>query len=669
MNLREAFPKSTRVERTPVVRLPGESRFHWILGGVLALHLFLLNLWQTIRFNHFAGTKDESTVFQALYLISHGTLNPFSTTTGFPWIQNHGAAIMWLLAPIDRLGTPGISILYLQGIGAVATEFVAIYWILQLLRDRVPSQLSPRRAYWILATALFVSVVQPWSYWSVGWDFHIEIPVAPFILAAAMDFSRARYRRGLIWVVICLGFGDVASTFLIGLALSAVLAAVGNRDQRRTLVGLAGALVAMGAGWSGLISIVGFAKGSTFARNFGFLTVPLTQKAPKHAGYTKIVLAGLEHPIRFAHVVAYHWRNLYANTAPFGVVGIATTWTLGVPLVILVENNLTKGFNFNQPEFQSFPVYGFILVGTVMLIVSLSARYTGRKLLGGLLLALGLNATLWGAIFLPHLAETLMPVTPAQASTLNAILREIPPDAPVAVSPGVSGRFASRRYVYLLRGHPKIPLETVPLWIVIAPTAGVEAPPARADALIRKLATSPDARLITNQNGIYAFEWMPRTPTPFALRHIPPGIPSWTAVGGGGTAIEEGPARSWYVTSNGTPAYVVAQDYYKVGAGTFNVDVRLNNAGPLNLEVWNVVNNTLLVRQNLSADTTTRTIHFPLTLPTRARGKSAFSGWGPFVDQPPKPKPHNILEIRLYNESGQAVNVYSLSLTEQLPAP
>jgi hypothetical protein len=663
MKLETLLPPSSPVAPPLHPHLPWEPRYRHVASALLGLQFLVILAFVTDRFNHFAGTKDETTVFNAMYEISHGNLNPFSHTTGFHWIQNHGAFVMWLLAPLDRIGPPGLAVLWLQVLAVTGTAYVTLRWVLLFLRAGAVAGVSERRLKTLAGLAVGVLVLAPWSYWSLGYDIHIEMLTAPFIMAATLDFSVGRFRRAWIWVAITLAFGDVSSTWLVGIALSAVIAGLFEPGRRRSNFALAATLSVVGVGWSAGMALLGFAKGSTFTSNFGYLTVPIGHPLPHHIGFSRLIRASFRHPIRFVKEIAHHWINLYANAAPYGLVGIATTWTLGVPAVILVENNLTPGFFFNEPSFQTFPAYGFLLVGTIMVLAAITGRWTSRPLFVALVTVVAGTTVAWAAVFLPHLTSRWIDVTTPQAQTLAADLARIPESAPVAVSSGVGGRFANRHDVYLLSPHLRIPRLTQPLWIVDAPDLNAKNPLPRYDALFASLLDTPGVTLLDYHHQVALFRFTPTAAHPgYHLSALRAQIPVWTLVSTNGVVVHHGAPRDWFVRATPRGGAVLDGPLFALERGRYQLALQLQSNALVTVEIDNPSTHEVLVRRRIPASAFEQTVTVPVTLSHITLGQRFYAGVAPFLIQAHQSTPRNRLHLTVTVPAGASASVARVSL-------
>lgn len=83
--------------------------------------------------------------------------------------------------------------------------------------------------------------------------------------------------------------------------------------------------------------------------------------------------------------------------------------------------------------------------------------------------------------------------------------------------------------------------------------------------------------------------------------------------------------------------------------------------GPVNIEVWDDTNNTLIARVIVVRTDGIQQIVIPVDAP--AANPSIYSGWGPFRTVPVPPLPGQRLEVRVWSPGGAVVNVYSADMT------
>jgi hypothetical protein len=366
--------------------------------------------WSATLWSRFALTTDAATYLQAMFLISHGHLDPTQTLANYAAIKDHFSLFMWPISLLDLPWPHGLILLWAQD-AALAAEIVAFAWIRHIVRDHRPA-IGRNLAVALLIAGLMVLVLDPWTYWASSFDIHLEAFACPFVVAAAFDFSRGRNTRAWCWVVALLSFGDVAVTWIVGLAISALVAAYFQRGRHhvRTAAFLAG----VGLVWLELIGLIGANNGGIeFTDLYGYLVGPAGVGPGQKASAGQILFGLISHPARAMHALGSHSGNILANLAPTGVVGIFTPWTIGVPVVVLLVNNVAypSSQNFAIPGFQSIAMYNFGAVGLVILggwVATRLAHQGVRVVRVALALAVA-NVAVWGAIWVPALDARWLP--------------------------------------------------------------------------------------------------------------------------------------------------------------------------------------------------------------------------------------------------------------------
>jgi Predicted membrane protein (DUF2079) len=653
------------------------ARLRRIGLAVLAAKLAAFAVWSALLYHRFSLSPDFAQYQQAWYLIAHGTLNPYDTVGNFTFWQNHAEFIMWPLALLYWLFPSGLALLWLQDAGVITAELVAFVWICQLagrpagrpgrrhagrapqdgpaapafLARVTPAFMARISPAFLAGTGLVLLVINPWSWWSVSFDFHAECLAVPFIAMLAWDAARGR-RRAWAWVLPLLACGDVAGTYVFGVGAGLALAGPGRAARLR------GALLAgLGVAAVLFISAIHGNKGSGHGlQAYAYLAAPGTSGALTLPALAKGLLS---HP---GTVAAKLWSkriDLWANLGPSGLLGLAYLPLLPLMAVVMLANDLFRGFLFSEPLFQSLPIYVLLPVGTVAVLAWLTARRQRAGLvLTGLVLA---QAVGWAAVWAPRTPAQWLRVPPATAATLAAVAARIPASAAVFASQGVVGRFATRLDVRPLNGN--LPIQPGQDWFIFTPWAGIETEQTDgAMVFAGQLAGPMHATLVTDAHGVWAFRW---TPPPGLHRlHVPGGtrpLPAWTAPGAAGRPVLTGPPATWHVTSTGRPGYVADRLEWRRWAGRFRASVTLSAAGPVNVEVWDNTGNVLLARQSLPGSGGIQTVTLPVTAP--GYPNFLYGGWGPFLAKfGGGPKTQRI-EVRVWTPGGAAVNVYAAQLT------
>jgi hypothetical protein len=635
--------RKARVSASPLQRV---RRAGYV---VLALQFIGFLAWSTDLYRSFALTYDFAQYQQAWYLIAHGQLNPYDTVHGFSFWQNHSEFLMWPLALFYWAWPHPVTLLWIQDAGVVAGEVIAFTWLCEIVQRHRPG----RDGAILAGTGLALLAINPWMWWTVGWDFHTETIAIPFAVLMFRDLMNGR-RRAWLWVVPLLACGDVADTYIAAAGAGAMLASRAARRQ--------GFAVAC-AGAAGLLLLT-ITHGNLGSGNGGHAYDYLAAAGPVDAqlSLTALVKGIALHPAVMLRTLWAKKTDIWSNLAPDGVIGIAFTWMLPLTLIVLGVNMLWPGLLFTAPSFQYLPLYVLSPIATVAVLMRV-ARW--RRWLALTLAALAVaQAVGWAAVWGPRTPGQWLLVPGPAARTLADIEARIPASAEVMASQGVVGRFADRDLVYTLFGPGSNPVAASTVWFVIAPQAGIEVQSlASAMAFIAALGRTPGATLMTHANGVWAFRWHP--PAGTKAIQIPTGsgvIQAWTNPGAAGQSIVSGPTADWHAAATGKRGYVTDELEWLDQPGSYRASVTLSATGPVNFEVWNDNCNRLLARRTLTATGGTETAQMPVDA-TAACGAPVYSGWGPFRVEAIPPPAGQRLEIRVWSAGGETVNVYRAGLT------
>ena len=118
-----------------------------------------------------------------------GSLDPYNTLQRLPFWQDHCEFLMWPLALLYWLWPHGVTLLWVQDACVVGAEAVAFTWMCEL----AGRQRQKRESQWLAGVGLVLLVANPWTWWTVTWDFHME-PLA-VLLAALLAWDLANRRR------------------------------------------------------------------------------------------------------------------------------------------------------------------------------------------------------------------------------------------------------------------------------------------------------------------------------------------------------------------------------------------------------------------------------------------------------------------------------------------
>jgi uncharacterized membrane protein len=622
--------------------------------GAIALQFLAMLLWSHVLYQHFALTFDYAQYHQAWYLIAHGDLNPYDSVHGFAFVANDSEFILWPLALLAHLPGGDQLFLALQDLAVALAGLLAFRWVRSVVAEqRWPAAIfNPIAA---MGLALVLLLFNPWVYWSISNDWHVEEFGTLFLVLCAYSLYRMRWRSFALWAFLVLLCGLPMAAALAGVGLGAVLA--GRRYR------WAGAMLAVTAlVWLGVASALGGgAGGASGASLVGYLAATRSGSATLR----QVVTAVVAHPLR---VLTAWWKERidgFAMVAGSGLIGVVSPWGFGVALVVLLETGLvgTASYRpFAAIAFQNLPLFALVSVGTVLALGSLARRLQRRRVIIAICLLLMAYMVAWFATWVPQLPSTWIRIDNGAVSELNAAEHLVPQSAELVVSQGVAGRFSDRRWLYTYLQPTTMPVHTPDVYFLVTPYAGIEVASVQEQlSLISELAGPLHATLLLHGAGIWLFRWEPSAgTTSVVLRSASPTVPAWALRGPAAQPVLSGPEDTWHMVSNGQSGYVVDGAYFRAGKGTFRVTATLATTAPVNVEVWNATGNVLLARRSIPAtngqEAVQLTVEEPVIYP-----RPLFRGTviTPLVPLPGPPT--DDLEVRIYTQADNDVSVYSIS--------
>lgn len=479
-------------------------RWKWLrVAGAVVMGLWFIGLvvYSTTIYHHDFLGEDFATYNQAWTLIGQGHLNPYDTIYHFPFIKNDFELIIWPLALVHLVYPGSVALLWIQDLAVAGSGFVVFLWIVDYLERRtVP--------WWpaagVASVVLAVLVASPGAYQILYFDFHMEPISTVFVLLAGRDLWSGRHRRAWIWVVMVLACGTFAAITLVGLGISALLA---GRETRRQ-----GALVVAAAiCWLAVVSVLGASAGSgidTYAHLVGRRTL----SGP--TGIAILVSGLLLHPTRVIDQLHERLTSMYVLLKQFGVVGLASAWGFGVPVVVMVTNALSANTALINQAFQNAAVYPFVLLGTVMVLVWTAQRFQyGWIPAIAVALVVTVQALSYGVGLAPaNVRFGISQVGEVPAIQIRRALALTPADAEVISTIGIMGRFCSRPHCYWFYPNGSFPVLSREVVFVFDPAAEDPIPVADAGDDIRAIAFVRNrlhARTLVDSDGITALAWRP----------------------------------------------------------------------------------------------------------------------------------------------------------------
>jgi hypothetical protein len=373
----------------------------------------------------------------------------------------------------------------------------------------------------------------------------------------------------------------------------------------------------------------------------------------------------LAHPLRILEALWQKRADINAALLPGGAVGILFRPLLPVITVGLLSAILSAGWRFAQPLFQMLPVYVLLPLGTVAILAWLGRRQRRIALACAALLAA--QALGWAMVWGPQVPAHWLRVSGPAAATLAKVSAQIPESDEVVASQGVLGPFSGRLDVHALARTSRTPVSGTDVWFVITPTAGTELQATASSlAFIGQLAGPMHAWLVARANGVWAFRW--HRPTGQHWVVVPNGtggVPGWTAAGAAGRVVMTGAIDNWHAVSTGHEGYVSDGIQWLEPLGSYTVQVALSAAGPANVEVWDDNGKgALLARRSIAAGTGRQTVALPVDV-TSALRSSVYSGWGLFSARFVPPAAGQRIEVRVWTDGTETVNVYRARIQER----
>lgn len=628
-----------------------------------------LAIWTHVLYARFALTYDFATYLQSVWEIWHGHMNPYNPILGFPLWGNGGQALFWLLAFVTWPFRSGITLLWLQDAAVAGIGLVVFWWITELLRDNLP-----RRRWMVVigGLAIVALAANPWVYWSASFDIHSETFCTFFLVLAARSLYYRRWTSLAVWSALTVTGGLVECTYIAALGLGALLLGKRYLKPAALLIGLPmvyffaleGPLHAQDLPPPGIV--------------YGYLAGPSPTNAK--LSFLPILVVMITHPWRVVRQIWVERANFWANVAPGGVVGLFSRWTVAISAVVLGTDLLSRAFA--SVPFQNLPISVFVTVGTVMLLIrwtrlEIKGRRLGRHLVAGISALMLVSSLGWSYVWSSRVSVQWLRTSPQASAVLARALATIPASDEVVVSQGVSGPFAQRHlmYVTLLPVRQSVPLLSHHVWFVVTPNEGIElTPPAFSDSLVQQLVVQDHARLVFHQDDVWVAEvTVPEAQLALADRKLTPSpvltfgaaststLDGWLVPGPAGTSHLVGPESTWYTESTGARGYVTAHAYWGEQPGTFEVRVSLATRGPVNVELWDVTTNQLLLRRT-PPSTDGHEQSFAYSVTTAAQSTPvAYSGWGPFQVLPIEPTADNVLEVRVWSPGRLDVKVFGVT--------
>jgi Predicted membrane protein (DUF2079) len=644
-------PESTRPPLDPP--LQRVRRIGFMILGVQAVGLLI---WSVVMYHRFAVSSDFAGYDQAWYLMAHGHLNPRITVWGnHVFLKSHAEVIMDLLAPLWWISHSGLTLLWLADIALVVAECVTFAWMCEVAASR------PSRTAWKLAAlGLFFLVANPWMYWALSFDFHAETLGACLALLAAYDLAHHR-NRAWVWLALCLCCGDVCSTYIAGVGISAVLAGKAWRRQGLVFIGL-------GAAFTGLVTVFGANSGSglasyapptggsggTGAAHTGAAHSATHVHGSGVSGVSGLLASPFRAPAKFFHDLWPNKLNIYANLAPAGGIGIFCAWGFGVPFIVLLENNLRAGFSVTAA--QNLPIFCFVSLGTVMVLSRISAWKPVVAAVVAVVLALSTLG--WFIEWFPRTAPQWLRANATAAAAIARAEPSISPGDEVAAAHGIEGPLSGRANMYSLSYVLPVTAHTV--YFVSGPSQGIETTPLWEELSILDQISKAGGHLVSSGGGAWVFKWSPpHVNTVHSWNTSCTTLPAWAMASNAGRPLTKGPVANWGMVATGAKGYVLYGGYIRQAAGNYQATVTMASHGPLSVEVWDSDRKELLGKRVVAATGTSTSVVVPYVAPPQLSRPNSI-GAGLFRIIPVAAPPNDQIEVRVYSAGHVAAKVTSV---------
>ncbi len=508
-------------EATLVGRRPPPSRrrgpwrgpWPWIVTVLLVYLVVLLDI-SVHEYGSYNLSWDFGQAEQAWHLIAHGNLNPYDTLHQHAWWQDHGAFLIWLLAPLYWIApNDGLTLLVVQDLAIVVAIAAAADWTILFSARRGAAPIITNVC---VGTLIALCVFNVGLYATVLYDFHDQVLGTAFLILTGRDVYAGRRRRALLWGALTLLSMDLSALNLAALGVG--LALIERRLRR------AGALMALaGVAWYLGIGLAGGSRGTTLAYYDRIAGRHLTGGL---GDYGAIARGALRHPTRVLHQLNAYRYPLYEDLVPSGILGLAEPSVVLAILAVIIPGAVSSYGGFIKLGFQNTPAYLLAAVGSSLVLARVAspprqpAPEPSTPVTGGrqprsrtaLVVVLAAVTTSFGlacdATVAARGGEIDFSVSAAAAQQLAVVRRLTPSGSEVAVPFGVIGRFSGRRYAYLIHDLPwKLPVATRVVEVIFAPHAGNEwLPGAKIDAAETALVRLYRAKVLFAGTQAQAYE-------------------------------------------------------------------------------------------------------------------------------------------------------------------
>lgn len=473
---------------------------------LLGAQLVGMLIFTTAQYHRFNLTMDFAAYSQAWAAIAHGHLDPYSSVYGLPFWRNDVELVMWPLALFYWVYPHALTLLWLQVFAVAGGELVVVTWANTSLRR---SRLDDRARALVMAFAVALLVLTPWSWFTIGFDFHLEPFLALFALLLARDLYFGRYRRAWAWAILSLACSAAAGPLLV-IAVTAASLLSGHRARRPGIL-----MVTVAVCWLAACEAMGAPH--FYAASVGSMYGYLANNAGPHTGMVDVVEGIVFHPLRAATMFFDHSGYVVGYVVSGGIIGLLSRWAVLPAAAVLLPGALNANVDFIHyaAAFQSWPAVLFLVSGSVLALQSLANRSEQPlRAVAAFGVLTSILAILIAASYIRFVPAFINRVSPGAARQLSAIALRVPRSAEILASQGVMGRFSE--------GHSEYPYRALGtterfgvndqcgVVFIFAPHEGTsEGYPSETMAAIDYVRDGLRAKAIAKNAGIWAFIWSP----------------------------------------------------------------------------------------------------------------------------------------------------------------
>jgi hypothetical protein len=664
--LRARWENATPLDVVSRDEWPAALRYARRLGLVLiALQFLGLCIFGSLQVSSVSLSDDFSHYEQAVYLISHGLLDPIITAgppTGSPiafW-RDHSSFIYWPLAFLRYLWPHQDWLKWLQAAALAGASLVALGWLCDIAAVLQRRTADLWMAVGLVVTGALMLALSPEAIATQAYDFHGEAFSALFLVGTAREIHRGRDVRAYCWLACGILSADVTASYLVAVGCTAILA---GRCHLRVGVVVTGVSVA----WLILLGAINGAEGTNIA------IYPFV--APGASGPLAVAAGAVDHPGVALRALRSNLHNIWANVSPTGVVGWLWPPVLLVSVLVLVQGGLSyQGLIYAVPGQQNvalFPVGAVGFVGIVAWVLTRTGG-RGRNVILVVIGAAAVNAVVWGAIWLPGLPGAFLRIPSSTSHEIKTIRAKLTGNDQVVASYDVVGAFADRTGDYALPQFPAfVEVKPGPVWVVL--TAIPKDPPWRqlvAREAVQWFSEQPGWRAVVrdNRDNVWAFARTFRKPTKLTLDPSTSLPLSAFAGFAADPRLVIAPNGQRALVSNARRGDVLQGYVWTTTSRAADVRVALRVRGTAQIQVYDTDSGALLATRHVAPTHGSVSVDVPLSFDGVPTGGgdgnvmgSSFGGWGPWSSLPTPSLAHDV-ELRVWSPGGRrgAVQIYGV---------